>query len=389
MQLTKKQQSKGWRIVKFGDVAQEIKSSTKDPLSEGIDSYVGLEHIDPESLRLTRWGAIAEDNPTFTKKFNAGDILFGRRRAYLKKATVADFNGICSGDIIVIASKGDVLAPNLLPFIVQSEAFFDWAVKNSAGGLSPRTKFKSLTEFEFPLPPRERQKEVLEIFEKIESNLFQIDELLYRNSLLLNKIRTLIMHDTTHPLLYLGDIAKFKGGSGFNPEYQGKPEGSLPFIKVADMNHEKNRKFVIRADNWVTFEQQKIMKATVFPKGSIVFAKVGAALFLNRRRILDQNTIIDNNMMAALPLSKVLTGYLYHFLCTIDFATFARQGAVPSVNQSDISSIKIHLPNIEFQESVCRSLDKFEDIMELLREKRYSTMKVKKLLLKNIFERAT
>ena len=85
MQLAQKQQSEGWRIVKFGDVAQEMKASTKDPLGDGIERYIGLEHIDPESLRLTRYGLIAEDNPSFTKKFGDDDILFGRRRAYLKK----------------------------------------------------------------------------------------------------------------------------------------------------------------------------------------------------------------------------------------------------------------------------------------------------------------
>jgi type I restriction enzyme S subunit len=163
MKLTEKQNLEGWRVVKFGDVAQEMKASTKDPIGEGIERYIGLEHIDPESLRLVRYGLIAEDNPTFTKKFSAGDILFGRRRAYLKKAAVAEFDGICSGDIIVIAPKGDTLIPDLLPFIVQSEPFFDWAVKHSAGGLSPRTKFKSLAEFEFPLPPRVRQEEMLEV----------------------------------------------------------------------------------------------------------------------------------------------------------------------------------------------------------------------------------
>ena len=167
MRLTEQQKSEGWRIVKFGDVAKEVKASTKDPLSEDIERYIGLEHIDPESLRLARWGSIEKDNPTFTKKFSAGDILFGRRRAYLKKAAVADFDGICSGDIIVIAPRGDELVRDLLPFIVQSDIFFDWAVKHSAGGLSPRTKFKSLADFEFLLPPHERQETMLEVISKI------------------------------------------------------------------------------------------------------------------------------------------------------------------------------------------------------------------------------
>ena len=60
------------------------------------------------------------------------------------------------------------IIPGLLPFIIQSDAFFDWAEKTSSGSLSPRTKWKSLAEFEFPLPPIERQKEILEVLEKLE-----------------------------------------------------------------------------------------------------------------------------------------------------------------------------------------------------------------------------
>lgn len=386
MQLTEKQKSEGWRIVKFGDVAQEVKASTKDPLGEGIERYIGLEHIDPESLRLARYGLIAEDNPTFTKKFSAGDILFGRRRAYLKKAAVADFDGICSGHITVIAPKGEGLVPDLLPFIVQSEPFFDWAVKHSAGGLSPRTKFKSLAEFEFPLPPRPRQEEMLEVFEKIEDNLFQIDELLKRTDFLLDKIRAESVHDDEYKKINLGDIVKFKGGSGFKPKYQGNKKGEIPFIKVADMNHGENRKYIIKSDNWISDEEKKIMKATEFPAGSVVFAKVGAALLLNRRRILNQSTIIDNNMMVALPSGEISTEYLYHFLKTIDFATFVRQGAVPSVNQSDMDSVKINLPDLEKQESISETLNGFEASINLLEEKKNKTLNVRKLLIKNTLE---
>lgn len=168
IKLTEKQKETGWQVVRFGEIAKEVKTNTKDPLEEGLEHYIGLEHIDSQSLRIQRKGLIAEDNPTFTKKFSKGHILFGRRRAYLKKAAVAHFDGICSGDITVIEAVPGKLIPGLLPFIVQSDMFFDWAVKHSAGGLSPRVKWKSLAEFEFPLPSIARQKEILEVLEKVE-----------------------------------------------------------------------------------------------------------------------------------------------------------------------------------------------------------------------------
>ena len=167
MKFINNQNSNSNKIIRFGEIAKEIKINTKDPLSDGIEKYIGLEHLDPGCLYIKRFGLVANDKPSFTKRFFTGNILFGRRRAYLKKAALADFNGLCSGDIIVIGSKGNDLIPELLPFIVESENFFDWAIKHSAGGLSPRTKFKDLANFEFPLPSKKRQEEIIFFMNKL------------------------------------------------------------------------------------------------------------------------------------------------------------------------------------------------------------------------------
>ena len=159
---------KGWQVVKFGEIAMEAKRSTKAALEDGIEFYVGLEHLDPQSLRIQRKGVIADDNPSFTRLFKPEQILFGKRRCYQKKAAVADFEGICSSDIIVMEAVPGKIIPELLPFIVQSDMFFDWAERTSSGSLSPRTKWKALAEFEFLLPPLERQKVILEVLEKVE-----------------------------------------------------------------------------------------------------------------------------------------------------------------------------------------------------------------------------
>lgn len=140
------------QTVKFGDICREVKITTKDAISEGYERYIGLEHLDSGSLKIKRWGIISEDKPTFTRVFKKGQILFGRRRAYLKKAAIAEFDGICSSDIIVMESKNNNGIKQLLPFIIQSDKFWAWAIKNSAGGLSPRTKFKSLAEYELSIP---------------------------------------------------------------------------------------------------------------------------------------------------------------------------------------------------------------------------------------------
>jgi type I restriction enzyme S subunit len=117
---------------------------------------VGLEHIEPGELKIRRWGEIA-DGTTFTSVFRQGQVLFGKRRAYQRKVAVADFDGVCSGDIYVLEPKNAHLLPGLLPFICQTEGFFQHAVGTSAGSLSPRTNWDSLANYEFTLPPLEEQ----------------------------------------------------------------------------------------------------------------------------------------------------------------------------------------------------------------------------------------
>ncbi|BBT39688.1 restriction endonuclease subunit S [Pseudomonas putida] len=147
----------GWSRAKFGDVVRLSKARSQDPLADGIERYVGLEHLEPGDLRIRTWGSVA-DGVTFTSVFQPGQVLFGKRRAYLRKVAVADFSGVCSGDIYVLETKdSQVLLPELLPFICQTDAFFEHAVGTSAGSLSPRTNWASLADFEFHLPPISEQ----------------------------------------------------------------------------------------------------------------------------------------------------------------------------------------------------------------------------------------
>ena len=151
--------------VHLGDVATERRDSCKG----GRQGYpvVGLEHLIPEEITLTAWDESSEN--TFTKIFRKGDVLFGRRRAYLKKAAVAPFDGICSGDITVIQAKEGKILPELLPFVIQNDDLFDYAVEKSAGSLSPRVKWEHLKNYEFELPDMDKQRELSELLWAMEN----------------------------------------------------------------------------------------------------------------------------------------------------------------------------------------------------------------------------
>lgn len=164
----------GWRHVKFGDVVRLSKARSQDPLAEGIERYVGLEHLEPGDLRIRSWGSVS-DGVTFTSVFQPGQVLFGKRRAYQRKVAVADFSGVCSGDIYVLETKdAQVLLPELLPFICQTDAFFDHAVGTSAGSLSPRTNWTSLASYEFLLPPPEEQENIAFLLASSDEYIYQI-----------------------------------------------------------------------------------------------------------------------------------------------------------------------------------------------------------------------
>ena len=141
-------------MVKFGEIAREVRTVWKE-MREGVP-VVGLEHIVPGEMELKKYD-LPEEN-TFTKKFCKGQVLFGRRRAYQKKATVATFDGICSGDITVIEPIPGMVVPELLPFIVANDRFFDHAIQGSAGSLSPRVKWEHMANYEFELPTLGEQK---------------------------------------------------------------------------------------------------------------------------------------------------------------------------------------------------------------------------------------
>lgn len=152
-------------IKKFGEVADCIEKHDKE--RDGITRFIGLENIEAGNFTIENWGDISAGT-TFTKRFYKGDVLFGKRRSYLKKVAVADFDGICSGDILVFRAKEEVMLTGLLPYYVSSEAFIQHAVTTSAGSLSPRTKWKDLREFKFPIPDLKTQSMIFEVLNQIQ-----------------------------------------------------------------------------------------------------------------------------------------------------------------------------------------------------------------------------
>lgn len=165
-------------------------------------------------------------------------------------------------------------------------------------------------------------------------------------------------------MVNLGEVAKFTGGNAFPEILQGQNSGDFMFAKVSDMNLPGNERFIKRANNWISQETVNIQKVTLFPAKTTIFAKVGAALLLNRRRQLCSKTAIDNNLMAAIP-KKCNADYLYYILQQIDLGNVVQTGAVPSVNQSQLESLSVLLTtDTQEQQKIAEILTSVDEFIE-------------------------
>lgn len=238
--------------VLLGDVAEERRETCKG----NKDGYptVGLEHLTPEEITLTSWDE-GSDN-TFTKMFRKGDVLFGRRRAYLKKAAVAPFDGICSGDITVIEAKPNYLLPELLPFIIQNDALFSFAVEKSAGSLSPRVKWEHLKSYEFELPNMDKQRELAELLWAMDDTKKSYQQLIAATDELVKSQFIEMFGDPRnnpygHTCRPLSAISEIMSGITKGRKIKGTRTIDVPYICTANVQ-----------DGYVDWTEKKYMPAT-------------------------------------------------------------------------------------------------------------------------------
>lgn len=168
----------------------------------------------------------------------------------------------------------------------------------------------------------------------------------------------------------LADVCDLRAGNPFKREEQGATSGDLPFIKVGDMNLQGNESRVQVANNWVTFPQAARMKLKPFGAGTIVFAKIGEALKQNRVRALTRDTVIDNNMMGAIPRAGVVDStYFYYLMNTVDFAATATGTALPYLTVSTLKRVTVRIPDLPTQQALGNILERLDYLIENIRRR--------------------
>lgn len=373
------------QTVKFGDICREVKLTTKDPIADGYERYIGLEHLDSGSLKIKRWGMIAEDNPSFTRVFKKGHILFGKRRPYLKKAAIADFDGICSGDIIVLDLKKDFEKNIFIEAIIQSNRFWDWAVKTSSGSLSPRTKFKELANFPLQFPTQEEEL-------SFNSTYLHLLDVSAKSSALLDSAY-LVVKSIHHK--YFGDYSLLPNksashcktislcevssvSSGVTPLKKNKSfweAGDVPWTTSTEIH----QKLIASPTNYVTKEAVNKCNLKLFQPGTVLVAITGEGKTRGNAAILSVASTINQHLAAIVTTENYDSGYLFEYL-TYHYSNL--RGLSQGTSRAAITCkdlLQIQVPDISIQEqkSISNSLAKVREMIDVISNKNNSLNQLK------------
>lgn len=256
---------------RFDQIA-ENSTAKKKPEESDRNRYVGLEHLDPGTLEVTRWGA--EVTPKGDKLLmKKGDVLFGRRRAYQKKVGIAPFDGIFSAHGMVLRPKADVVDPMFFPFFISSDIFLDEAIRVSVGSLSPTANWKDLRTLEFDLPSPGKQRELAGILSEAECLKGHYRNLLAACDDVVKSQFVEIFSKKEFPLTPLSQACtKITDGTHKTPQYQ---ETGIAFISAKNVTSDGKLDFS-DIKHISTDEYESIQKRCETQIGDVLLTKSGS-----------------------------------------------------------------------------------------------------------------
>lgn len=336
----------GWKVWRFDQMATNVNVRIDNPSESGMQHYIGLEHLDADSLKIRRWGT--PDDVEATKLiFKKGDIIFGRRRAYQRKLGVAEFDGICSAHAMVLRAKPEIVLPEFLPFFMQSDLFMNRAVEISVGSLSPTINWKTMAAQEFVLPPLTEQKRLAAMLTAQNGVIEAKKEVLLALERCLKSTRAQILKE--------GLLGKIDDTTGLPAGWSREPLGNLVEfldhkrvpIKEADRSNRRGQypyygaSGVIDSIDDYLFDEDLILVgedgANVLDRSSPLAFKVSGKIWVNNHahvlRVLAPNNI----------------DYLVDYLESITYKPYVTGTAQPKLNKAALSGVPVPVPTGEEQ----------------------------------------
>ena len=176
----------------------------------------------------------------------------------------------------------------------------------------------------------------------------------------------------------IGEMGRFVSGNGFPLMFQGEQSGKYPFYKVSDFNNPGNEYFLKKANNYISDEVANKLCCNIIPENSIVFAKIGAAIFLERKKLTTAKCCIDNNTMSFQVDAAYSALYIWYLFQTIRFGELVEATALPSLSGKAIGSVVKKIPpTIEEQEAIANLLLDIDRAIDTINKKLSKTMQIK------------
>jgi type I restriction enzyme, S subunit len=376
---------KGWTKVAFGDVVKLSRERTNDPEAHGFDRYVGLDHLEPGDLKIRRWGNIAEGT-TFTSVFRPGKVLFGKRRAYQRKVAVADFSGVCSGDIYVLEPKNSSLIPELLPFICLTDEFFKHAVGTSAGSLSPRTKWDSLSSYEFALPPLDDQEQIVNLLAAAESTTARHLDLLEISQFTEIRLFSEMLTKSKPSRISLGSLLTEPPRNGCSAPETSTETGHWVLALSAIT------KWGYKSGELKSVEKTVAMSRAILTRGDILISRsntrelVGLPIVFEEDR---RDVSWPDTMMRLTPdESQVTRRYLELFLRSpfgrrqVQSYAAGTSASMKKINATNVRKINILLPQLNQQQLIEDTTGIFRHSRKALQERMFELRNLRRLLIR-------
>ncbi len=350
-------------LVKFGDVVRNANLVERDAAAAGLKRIVGLEHMEPENLHIRRWDSPG-DASSFSRKFVQGQTLFGKRRAYQRKVAFAEFDGICSGDILTFEPVDPkILLPELLPFICKTDKFFDYALGTSAGSLSPRTSWGALKNFEFPLPPLAEQKRLAEILWAADEAASHIEHIWRDANVLLDSMRTECFGTGQHVRRHLRPALKaIVAGKSVVGASSPAGVGEYGVLKVS----------AVGPDGFQPSENKRLLDASLFvtrfgvKKDSLLMTRCNTAELVGRVCWTTQDypnlMLCDKTLQLVVNDEMAEPRFIFEMLRSRDMrrqligCATGTGGAMKNITQEDIHALRVPLPSLNVQRQIAATM---------------------------------
>jgi type I restriction enzyme, S subunit len=377
---------KGWRSWRFDQMAYMVNDRIDDPSEANVEHYVGLEHLDSDSLTIRRWGSPSDVEAT-KLCFCKGDIIFGRRRVYQRKLAVAPFDGICSAHAMVLRPKTDVALPEFLPFFMQSDLFMERAKQISVGSLSPTINWKTLAAEEFALPPLDEQRRIAEV---LGAGTEATDALCYASRAAERTFTAALrgmMANPTWSAVPLGELARVDRGK-FSHRPRNLPEffgGPYPFVQTGDVAAARGR--ILKPSQ--TLSDEGVQYSKSFPGNSIL---ITIAAVIGATAITTSETWCTDSVVGIVPADRDSVDFLEYALRFLrPYLEFeaATQTAQKNINLDVLRPLLIPWPEKNTRSDVGRLLSMMESAVSSLSSRAAHTQHITKMMASQLTEGTT